>query len=354
MIASTLRPWLKSDHKEFFRLTGMPLPFEELHGHYMDMILRYDRSMTTRVEEFNEYVEWCHKSGYEKPSAYRIDNAMQWFIKWSKEKNPMAGELPVPLLAQPKADRRKAMNGKLLLSLDMTSANYSVMRWTADRHGVSVPDSWTKLCEELNIHPFLASCKIFRQYCFGNYMPSRYASLQKHVMAILCKGLGLTQDELVLSSHDEIVIQYPSQEDYTAFMSRVNKIIGDAGLGDFVTIKGTIYKTFAIKDEMLSMIVNEGASVVELLQKFGEGRSDSSLRIEFDHAISFDGESEDFYEKKKVLVGVSKNKFYPYLRTVVLGESLQDNDLLFENEGMVAKWLLADAKKRWVSNSETQ
>lgn len=349
MTTSISAPLLKSSEKEFFRLMGFPLPFEELSAHYMDMLLEYDSDLPKQAEQFNSYVDWCQKSGYEKPSSYRIDHAMEWFIKWAKERNPMAVELPDPLLSMPKADLRKGMNGRMLLSLDITSANYSVMRWMAIRNDIDVPESWASLCEQLGIHPFLASRKIFRQYCFGNYMPSRYASLQKHVMALLYKELALTREQLVLSSHDEIVIEYPQEEGYSNFMLRVKKAMDDVGLGELIAIKGTIYKTLAIRDALLSMVVNDGANMGELLARYGQERGDTCLRIEY----GIGSMGTEFYEKKKLLVGVSKNKFYAYLRAVVLEEQLEDNDLIFENEGMAAKWLLGNAKK-WALNSGTQ
>lgn len=336
-------------------MMSLPLPFEGLHEHYMDMLCRYDPSIVDKAERFNDYVDWCKWQGYGKPSEYRIDKAMQQFIAWVRAKDPMANMLPNPIV-QEKVDKRKGMNGRLLLSLDMSSANYSVMRWMAIRQGIEVPETWLDLCNELTIHPFLANCKVFRQYCFGNYMPSRYATLQKHVMTLLCQRLNLTTEKLVFASHDEIVVEYP-EKGHGDFLMEVDRALGEEGLRGIVNIKGTVYKTHGIHDSLLAKVVNEGASVDELLSSTEQLRTDSVLKIEYGYDGSYPHgtlTAHEFHEKKKVLVGVSGNKFYAYLRIVVLKEPLQDNDLVFEHEGVAAKWLLNDGKGRWASNLRTQ
>ena len=324
---------------------SLPLPFEALNGHYMEMLCRYDAGIAEKAERFHQYIDWCAWNGYSKPSAYRIDHAMQQFIRWAKKTDPMARTLP-NTISQGNIDKRKGMNGKMLLSLDMSSANYSTMRWMAKMHDIPVPDTWADLCRELEIHPFLVESKVFRQYCFGNYMPSRYATLQKHVMALLCRRMGLTVDELVFSSHDEVVLEYP-QEGYKNFMPKVQKALEDEGIGDVINIKGTIYSTIGIDDQILAKVV-QGAALHKVMDASADRRTDSVLKIEY--GLSDDG---DFYEKKKVLVGVSSNKFYAYLRTIVLNETLQTNDLIFQHEGMAAMWLLKGANG-WESGLEPQ
>ena len=335
--------------KEFFRLMGLPLPFEGLHQHYVDMLCRHDANWLTKIQDFNEYVDWCSLNGHVKPSAYRIDHAMQRFIEWAKEVNPMANGMLENPKALGKMDKRRGMNGKLLLSLDISSANYSTMRWMAERQGIVVPPTWNALCAHLDIHPFLANCKIFRQYCFGNYMPNRYSVLQKHVMYLLSQGLELTDESIVFVSHDEIVVEYPLNEGYDAFMSRVKQAIAKEGLDNYINIKGTVYRTFGINDSLLAKAVN-GESIEGLLKKSEDQRTDSVLRVEYPTRNEVE---VGVHEEKKVLVGVSSNKFYAYFRIIMLNEPLQESDLMFQHEGMTAKWLLKDVKE-WPSNSRTQ
>ncbi len=297
------------------------------------------------MDDFNAYVDWCAWNGWSSPSAYRIDHAMQSFIKWARDVDPMKETLPDPIIPS-KIDRRKGMNGKLLLSLDMSNANYSVMRWMATRRGLSVPESWTNLCALLGFHPFLATSKTFRQYCFGNYMPSRYATLQKHVMGLVCKHLNITDETAIFISHDEVVVEYPEQEGYTNFMMRVERAIGDEGLSGIIKIKGTVYESHGVSDSLLSRVVNEGASVDELLAESVEERTDSSLKTQYEYGpYEKDGLTVvGLHQKKKVLVGVSSNKFYAYLRIVLLKETLHANDLIFMHEDMPATWLLSEVK----------
>ncbi len=357
---------LEGYSNEFFRLMDLPLPVPDYHEHYLEMWVRYDPIMSSYIKEFNEYLLWCGEQGC-APQQNRVDSKER-FLKWANEKgliNKMKWDNSGTSFQ--KLDRRKEFHGKMLLSIDMRKANFSILKMVAIQRGGEMYDSWEDLCEALHIHPALAGSKVFRQHCFGEYEPAKIADMQRYIIGSLVEKLGL-KDQLVYCSHDEVVI--PCPDSIAKIKADINK---EFGLHGPVQFRLTPYMTTPIYD----MVIDHGDE--NLVQKVKEIRDEKNavardqryeeaakwrereieclhaMRADYDRQIDeqsipknlnmsyslrreYELKGGEFYERKKVLFGVPTNKFYMYFRSVLLREPWDNKDLTFRLDGMNAIW----------------
>lgn len=320
---------LHGNEKEFFRLMGLPLPVPELHEHYLGMLISHDRFMPERVEKFNAYAKWCVDMGHKSPQSYRLDHAMGAFATWTKA-NDLLHDIEYPDVKfigkdhrgahinegpAPKRGERKVMLGvgnalgdanHPLISFDLKEANYSVLRLGAKQKGVAVPQDWAGFCDDvLRLHPFLATSKMFRQYCFGDYAPKTHNIVQKALIQTIVDKLDL-QERAVFISPDEIVMPY--EKEASAELHRnMYDFIRDSMFADAMSVKDTLYEMYRIDGDCMLKVV------------YDSGRHE---------------------ERVRQLFAVPATKHYWYFRQHVLDQPLEENDLLFKHEGRTARWVI--------------
>ena len=307
-----MEPSAKPYDHEFFRLNNLPLPVREFAPHYLDMWFKFQPKLQSRYEEFLQYVQWCKELGY-GPVNYKQEIAAplikQYLFDQGVELKTDHSEHVFR-----KKDARNSCHGTVLLSLDIVSANYSVLRNLSASQGLKMHDSWSDMCHALGIHEVLGASKSFRQYVFGNFNPKIWAKLQKVAIAQLLNLIPIDEDDLIFISHDEVVVRVDIPT--SAFVMDVCKrMLDDTG----IAVKGTWYTTNGLHDRYVHGLRTEG-----------------HVRTEFDWR---DGELQ---ATKKKLVGVSINNFYAYFRNVMLNEELEEKDLIFMVEKVMAKWILQD------------
>lgn len=357
---------LEGYSNEFFRLRDLPLPVPDYHQHYLEMWVRHAPIMHSYIKEFNEYLLWCGEQGC-TPQQNRVDSKGR-FLKWANEKgliNKVVRDNSGTSFQR--LDRRKEFHGKMLLSIDMQKANFSILKMVAIQRGGEVYDSWEGLCEHLDIHPVLAGSKVFRQHCFGEYEPSKINDMQRHIIGLLVEKLGL-KDQLVYCSHDEVVIPY--SDNMAKIRADINREFGPHGpvqfrltpymttsIHDVVIDHGDenlVQKVKEIKDEKNTVVraqkYEEAARLrdreIECLdlmradydRQIDEQSIPKNLNMSYSLRREYEVKGGEFYERKKVLFGVPTNKFYLYFRSVLLREPWDDKDLTFRLDGMNAIW----------------
>lgn len=321
---------LHGNEKEFFRLMGLPLPVPELHQHYLDMLCSHDRFMFERIQKFNEYAQWCLDMGHKSVQSYRLDHAMGAFATWTKSNDLLkdieypdvkfigkdhrgahVNEGPAPKRGERKVGLLGIGNGNALgvdnhplISFDLKEANYSVLRLGAKQKGVAVPQDWAGFCDDvLRLHPFLATSKMFRQYCFGNYAPKTCTKVQTALIQTLVDQFDL-QERAVYISSDEIVMPYEKE----AYLHNdIVNLIHDSIFDGAMSVKDTLYEMYRIDGDCMLKVVYDGG------------------RLE---------------ERTRQLFAVPATKHYMMFRQHILDQPLEDNDLLFRHEGRTARWVV--------------
>lgn len=317
---------LHGNEKEFFRLMGLPLPVNELYLHYLEMMHQYDPAIKERVDEFNEYAKWVIDMGYSSCQNYRIDHAAKAFESWAKANDPLKDvkydvnqfkekdfrkantyDLPVVQSESPFGNKVLSKEGHPLLSIDIAEANYGVMRLGAKQKGIQIPQKWSGFCDDvLRIHKFLATSKMFRQHCFGNYNSKTCRNVQRAVIQSLVDKFDL-YDQAIYISSDEIVVPYDENS---------NKLHSDI----YYHLQGSIYSgAIGIKTVLYEMYRLDG-------------NDEGMLRV------VYDGGNHE--EKMRNLFAVPVSKHYMYYRKYILDQPLEENDTIFRHEGLKAKWLL--------------
>lgn len=328
MTTHSLELNLDGQEKEFFRLLGFSLPVPKLYAHYLNMMSQYDKGIIDKVKDFNVYAKWVSDMGYGSCQKYRIEHAAKAFDSWVKANDVLKNIDYTPQEFKQKDLRRSFVQrlpivqgrssfgentmmdgGCPLFSVDMAEANYSVMKMGAKQKGVSLPQRWSEFCDKvLRIHPFLAESKVFRQHCIGSYNAKVCMSVQKSFIQLLVDKFDL-YERAVLISPDEIVVPYDNESSAQLHRDIYYDFIPNSIYDGAMGVKTTLYEMYAI----------------------GNGE-DGMIKISYDTAKSI--------EKSRKLFDVSGNKHYMYFRRYILGQELEENDILFVNDGMMAKWVI--------------
>jgi len=318
---------LHGNEKEFFRLMGLSLPVPELYPHYLEMLSQRDASIIRSVDEFNEYSKWATDMGYSSLQNYRIDHASQAFASWTKANDPLR-DIKLEMVQFKEKDHRKAhvhglpviqnkgllgnnivLEGRHpLFSIDMAEANYSAMKLGAKQKGVKLPHRWSEFCDAiLRIHPFLSRSKVFRQHCFGTYNSKGCMAVQKSFMQAMVDKFGLYEQAVFISA-DEIVMSY--ENEFSAQLHRdIYNYIEESDYDGAIGVKTTLYEMYRL-----------------------DAGDDGMLKVSYDVG--------SMREQNRRLFGVSASKYYMYYRKYILDQPLQENDIIFMNDGMKAKWIV--------------
>lgn len=363
--------------EEFFDLMGLHLPVPEHHKHYLEMLLKQDQFLSYSINNYNhKYLPWCSENGYSSPNAYREDEALPMFLKWAKDSCTLDS---LVLMEKSKyqfapVDKTNQFRGELLLSIGMIHPDFSVMKLVAFQREVDLPEDWEALCERLGIHSFLGKSEVFMRECFAAYEPEKAKALQEHIIAKLLHHLAVPDNELVSVSTSEIVIKFP-EKGMADLLVRVNDIIGRSSC---IRIKMTpfrdnpvydvIIKKFgdsdlqgklkALREEKMEVVKNQRyeeaakirekeKEIIEVLGKHYDAQLGEQCILENINPLywvrtEYAMQQGKLSETKKLLVNVPDRKFYLYFRTMVLREPLEQEDLLFIQDGTVAKWVIPE------------
>lgn len=198
--------------------------------------------------------------------------------------------------------------GYYYVSVDLNQANWNVYKKFGGLETDLNWEDWIK--KEFNAPDAICMSKIFRQIIFGNLNPKRVTKIQEMVTNNNIKQALEAQrrDEhegIVGVSADEIIIKF-----------KKDQIMFDSDPASF--IKSELPRKFKIFTILEMPVFN------------------SLIKLEVVH------NPIDLTPTYKALRDVPGNRFWMYFNTVILGEQLDilERDLMFLNEGKLAKWVL--------------
>ena len=193
----------------------------------------------------------------------------------------------------------KPESGHLYISLDIREANWSAFRALS---GLEAP-SFSQWLETQSVHQFLAQSKTFRQHIFGNLNPKKLIQWQQQTVNKMLASL--TEFKVVGIASDEIIIDI-TEESKETLHKKLDVI-------DFTLFKAKKFKT-------------------EYFDNYGEHiRIDSIFKGELvdDNDVSY-----------RKLVEVTGTRYFIHFKTLIIGETIDERDLLFKNDHKLAKWVL--------------
>lgn len=302
------------DYKEFCKLYPAKVPVAQ-HAKYYLETLEKSAEFAWIPEYLKEFTEFQEALGDERAKDFKMKmlEKLKEHIQASKAYERFQ-EFPLNAPIRGEQKLREA-TGAYLLSIDMRSANYSILRcFDPDE----LPGTWEFFAAQQGLPLALIQSKKFRQVVFGNCNPSRNQKLQRRYMTALAayiEGLGLF--EVVFFSNDEMILDLgPVDQNAEAVSTAVTAL--KQCVGGFRRSLGEGFQD-----------VNLLTTKLFSMERIGKKKY---VRTYYHPSLS------PWY---KTLSGVPGNQFFMYFKKYVLGEDLDDRDYLFVIDDMVAKWTQA-------------
>jgi len=309
-----------SDLDEFSKLFKINIPLNKHFYYYLDTLVKSKEyaHLHTLIGNFIALENHARFEGYSSAKSYKLDYAFPKIVKYIEESHVYDTIQNYQFqenkhLVTKDDFKRTISQDYWYISFDISKANYSSFKLLDDKNDMM--DSWEQLCSHLEIHDTLSSSKSFRQVVFGNTNPKRLQKLQ-HLQVISAveylKLKGISDENICFISHDEFVLRFkqddPNDVWLTNHYSNKEILTELSAQMSNVPLKSTIYELDKVsKDIYLKTVyASTGTGVLP---------------------------------SYKTLVGAPGNKFYKYFKLHVLKEDLDERDLLFMNDGEVAKWM---------------
>jgi len=286
--------------KEFAKLYSINIPFEEYADYYLTTLY-----MSQEYKKLPELIS-AFEDIKDKITASNAHIKMTEF-DYSKEKFYSKDEL-------------KKHEGELLISFDIKKANYSILKSFDDNK--EFPEKWEELVAEMGIHRALALSKGFRQIIFGNINPKRSQKIQQLFMLSFVETLkekGVLEENIVAIYHDEVIIKPESEATY-ALENLLKKDFKTATLnGRSIELVPEIFRMNKLLDvkgyvKTFYRIVDLGFGGKHLLNNYSK------------------------------LFGIPGKKFFYFFKKEILQSFLEEEDLIFKEDGMKAKWIIETKK----------
>ena len=285
----------------FAKLFKVPLPHERLLPHYLK-----------RLEQAEAYKhlpalaeEWRQFEGF-------VENAHDEVFRWEKklvDGLEAAGARDLLLAAAAgapppvKRDGRTHPDwiGRTMVSFDLVEANFTALRVAAaassNARGWLQSSSWEVLCAEAGVPPILARSKVLRQRVMGNILPQQQQRLQARATETVA-GL-LDGRRVVAHTPDEVVFLTDVSPQLVESEKRAAEALAAAGPW---RVRTTYFRLVPLRSGFRRIFLQDGVP------------------------------------KTTDLFGVRGDRFYLELARL-LGVPPTAEDLTFEVEGMLARWL---------------
>lgn len=309
------------DIKEFSRMFRIRIPYHREFDYYIRVLSKSPEyaGILALVDEFQALEEEAKKQDV-SVGSYKMES-----VKTVKEF--LAGTEAFTRMSESdlsgttsKIDRLNEHDTRFLVSFDLVKANYATLFAFDEKD--QIPEDWTDLLGELNLHPILGRSKSFRQLVFGGLEPKKQQALQASIIEGVLERLdaeGIEQDDILKIAHDEVVI---------------------AG----TKLKGRTRKIASILLEMADEA--EDPEAFPEIPEIFRGKLKFKVRVSKLRSLedgifvreTYDPSLQDLMHKS--LVGVPGNRFFIEFKKNITGESLDDRDLLFINEHRLAKWVM--------------
>lgn len=299
------------EHKnEFVKLFGYNIPIFDHFDYYIETLSKSKdfENIYQKANLFESY-ETFLKSINDIPKHYKFDVVSSLILNYFKSSTAYKN-LENYAFTQNKLqnfDNSNSFDDKMLLSVDLSSANYQVFKCLDTDN--EFPDTWYNLLtEKLNVHKCIAESKSYRQYILGNLNPKRINKLHHELINIIVDDLKLIigDDNIVAVLTDEFILCEVNQSNYSTVLSAINE--------SFTKISNRLnYKT--------------------KLFKFNSIPNHPSVKIQSIY-------DNDFNLSYTRLHGCPGNLFFWYFKQYILKEKVEPRDLLFLNDGKLASWVV--------------
>lgn len=286
----------------FAKLFKVQIPYHAEADYYFDTLARSAEFawLPQRVVEFEAYEHEIEEAGYASVPVHTKDvlDTMVAYIVGFITKEVLTNSPNLLYMANQNPDLRKVQPDDILVSIDLCQASLNVIK----DYGMGPIRDWAYICNHVGAHPILSKSKSFRQRVFGHIIPKHIRRLINDKTRRLFEVVSPMLGGSVVATHDD----------------------------EFVVLRPNIQHMDQIEHE-LNMY---------------------QARMQFFHISPCGGAPNRWVKSMldeqhnvlyKKLVGVPGNQFYEYFKRFVLEEDVEDRDLLFWNDGRLAKWVAADA-----------
>ena len=307
-----------SDLDEFSKLFKINIPLNKHFYYYLDTLVKSKEyaHLYALIEDFIRLEAFARFEGYTTAKSYKLDFAFPRLVKYIEESHVydviQNYQFTENKHLVTKDDFKRTIGQNYwYISFDISKANYSSFKLLDDKN--EMMGSWEELCAHLDIHPTLIKSKSFRQVVFGNTNPKRLQKLQ-HLQVISAieylKLKGISDENICFISHDEFVLRFNQDNPNDVWMTKQS-----------------------LKKEMLTELSAQMSNVPLKSTIYELDKVSKDIFLKTVHS------SDPILPRYKTLVGAPGNKFYKYFKLHVLKEDLDERDLLFMNDGEVAKWM---------------
>jgi hypothetical protein len=334
---TTTKPTIASliDQREFCKLFKIKIPVHEHFDYYIDLIQRSGvlSNVYELIEGFNDYSLYVQKdTGYSSVVKYKLDYALPKavdFVKSTKAYSRMEGYC-AGLKTQDfrSKDERKISIGIPCLSLDIKSANFSSLVYMDGDVGHEFEHEWNLFLTDLDIHPFLARSKSFRQYVFGNTNPKMFSKVQRELIWDL-KGF-LQKKDVSKEGASFRVNDIFIPEDHFRFVSHDELVISLDMNAEF-SLDGFDLSLISDIEDSVNIWSRRNGVPIRLTPFIETKDKEFTIR-----------EISDLYGKhvRDKLMGAEGSKIFLALKKHILNEPVDRRDLLFKQNDSISQWVI--------------
>jgi hypothetical protein len=298
----------KSTIAEFERLYNINIPVHSEFEYYKNLLLKskeydYLPEAIARMEKYEKFIVGDVKD-------FKI-KAMNQLIDYISKTEAYKSFQEYDLQSLPKFESKDKRSfhftnnntTNYFLSIDLVSANYSILQYFFDRKNELAYD-WRELCAVQEIPLVFSHSKSFRQYVFGNLNPKRSQTIQQSVITGFVHKLGEIIDDdvqIIYVSHDEIMLSCSNSN---------SKHLAAQVIGNVLKSKLPIKYTFFTVDH----VKNKSKIIVKNILDENDNLKYSSV------------------------FNVPGNEFFWYYKKYILKEPIEIRDLYFQVNNRLAIW----------------
>lgn len=286
------------DVGEFAKLYKLKIPVEDHFSYYLDLLAR-SAEFSALPRQFAAF-EALEARLSEKDKTFKsfYHDTLKMLAEHIKKSTAYSQVEQQDLLKlrKLKSHTFQPVPEKRYVSIDIRTANWTVLK--CYESGPEFPILWEDYCTD----PALGLSKSFRQIVFGNTNPKRFTHIQEHISATLY-AIICNEFELAGASADEIIVAASGANAVQRYMDE--NIYREAfGFKYPIPFKLTEFTQEKIgKDQYVRNVCANGALLY------------------------------------KTLLGVPGNMFYMFFKKFILDMPIEERDLLFTQDGLIAKWV---------------
>jgi hypothetical protein len=305
------------DAKNLEKTYNIRIPVAEFSDYYLNTLLKSveKEGLKREIEAFERFEESLGGESA-KDFKYKLIESSVAHLKGIFQEKVNSWEAPENFVLE--TNDFKPEHEKIYISFDVRQANWTVSKYFL---GLDFPVWEEYVQKELNFPEALAYSKPLRQAILGQVVnPKRYDRMQKYLTWKHLEELSRIPEssaKVVSVNSEEIILEVLKKDDIFFWLDGLNEWL--------VPVRLTIFET-----------------------KIHTNYGDTIIVKEF--------LNEDWTPKYKSLYAVNGHRFYIHFKTLILGEELEDKDLLFKQDGKLFKWCGTDLKdyreydyvKKWI------